>query len=133
MKELFIVVFILIWLVMFGALIFTIFFNDVNIKYERTEHFEQREVFVTGYNTVKEQTDDTPCISASGANICGRSDVVACPRDIPLGSEVYILGKKYICEDRLSKKYDDRVDVSCDKDMKCPYEITGVYIIEIKK
>ena len=30
------------------------------------------ETYVTGYNTVPGQTDYTPCIAASGANICGR-------------------------------------------------------------
>src|SRR5467141_3847243 len=29
------------------------------------------ETYVTGYNTVPGQTDYTPCIAASGANICG--------------------------------------------------------------
>ena len=32
------------------------------------------EAYVTGYNTVRNQTDDTPCIAASGANICGRRE-----------------------------------------------------------
>ena len=35
------------------------------------------KAYVTGYNTVTEQTSPTPCISASGDNICGRTDVVA--------------------------------------------------------
>jgi len=72
----------------------------------------------TGYNTVKEQTDNTPCISASGDNICGRKDVVACPRSIELGTQVKINGKYYLCLDRLAEKYDNRFDISFDKDMK---------------
>jgi 3D (Asp-Asp-Asp) domain-containing protein len=48
---------------------------------------------VTGYNTVPEQTDSTPCISANGTNICGRDDVVACPSEITLGTMVIIDGK----------------------------------------
>jgi hypothetical protein len=80
---------------------------------------------VTGYNTVPAQTDSTPCIAASGADICGRPDAVACPRRIDLGTVVEIRGIAYTCEDRLAKKYDRRFDISCDKDMACPYEVAG--------
>src|SRR3954462_8073942 len=72
--------------------------------------------FVTGYNTVAGQTDSTPCIGASGVNICGRRDGGACPRRIGLGTIVEIRGATYVCEDRLAKKYDSRFDISCDKD-----------------
>jgi hypothetical protein len=81
--------------------------------------------YVTGYNTVPEQTSPTPCIAASGGNICGRTDVVACPRSISLGSFLQIRGATYICKDRLAKKYDSRFDISCDKDFACPYQVTG--------
>jgi hypothetical protein len=81
--------------------------------------------YVTGYNTVPAQTSPTPCIAASGDNICGRTDVVACPRRISLGSFLQINGATYICEDRLAKKYDSRFDISCDKDFACPYQVTG--------
>src|SRR5881392_1285736 len=43
------------------------------------------ETYVTGYNTVPGQTDHTPCIAASGANICGRRDAIACPPLLPSG------------------------------------------------
>jgi hypothetical protein len=62
------------------------------------------ETYVTGYNTVRAQTDDTPCIGASGANICGRRDTVACPPLLKLGATVEIRGKKYVCEDRTARK-----------------------------
>jgi hypothetical protein len=86
---------------------------------------------VTGYNTVPAQTDSTPCIAASGANICGRRDVVACPRSISLGTVVEIRGETYVCEDRLAKKYDARFDISCDKDKACPYEVAGWTTIKV--
>ena len=86
---------------------------------------ETRMAMVTGYNTVPEQTDSTPCIAASGDNICGRSDVVACPYDIALGTEVFIDGNNYVCLDRTAKKFDGRFDISCDKDMECPYQVHG--------
>lgn len=80
---------------------------------------------VTAYNTVEAQTDASPCVAAGGY-ICGRRDVVACPRHIPLHTWVTIEGKTYECMDRTAPKYDHRFDISCDKDMACPYRITGV-------
>lgn len=73
---------------------------------------------VTAYNTVPEQTWGDPCISASGDNICGMSNVVACPRAIPLGTWIIIDEEYYICLDRLALKYDKRFDLSFDKDIK---------------
>src|SRR5262245_58990608 len=63
------------------------------------------ETYVTGYNTVAIQTDGTPCIGAAGTYICGRNDVVACPPLLTLGTAVEIGGKRYVCEDRTSRKY----------------------------
>lgn len=83
------------------------------------------QAFVTGFNTVEAQTDETPCISASGDNICGRNDVVACPRHLPLGTKVEIDGKMYECLDRTAPKYNNRFDISCDKDFDCPARVTG--------
>jgi hypothetical protein len=87
-------------------------------------HHDMR-AYVTGYNTVAGQTDLTPCLAASGANICGRRDAVDCPRGISLGTMVEIRGTSYVCEDRLAKKFDTRFDISCDKDTKCPPQVTG--------
>ena len=81
---------------------------------------KQLKVFyadVTGYNTVPEQTDSDPC-NAKGGNICGRINVVACPRSIPLFSWVKILDKKYQCMDWTSEKYNGRFDISFDKDIE---------------
>lgn len=93
-------------------------------------HHEVR-AYVTGYNTVAGQTDSTPCIAASGANICGRHDAVACPRRIDLGTVIEIRGTTYVCEDRLAKKFDDRFDISCDKDTDCPPQVTGWVTIKV--
>jgi hypothetical protein len=93
-------------------------------------HHEVR-AFVTGYNTIPGQTDSTPCVAASGANICGRRDAVACPRRINLGTTVEISGITYVCEDRLAKKFDDRFDISCDKDTACPPKVTGWATVKV--
>lgn len=73
---------------------------------------------VTAYNTVAAQTDSTPCIAATGDNICGRRDVAACPRRVPLGTWVEIKGIRYECLDRTARKYDGRYDISFDKDVQ---------------
>lgn len=87
---------------------------------EQEEHagnYYEIKVVITAYNSVPEQTDDTPCIGAGGY-ICGRNDVVACSRSIPLGTIVEIDNKQYVCLDRLSTKYDNRVDIFMDKDLE---------------
>jgi hypothetical protein len=93
--------------------------------------YRQICALVTGYKTVPAQTDRTPCIAASGANICGRSDVVACPRNIRFGTLVEIRGVIYVCEDRTAQKFDGRFDISCDKDAHCPYTLAGWTTVKI--
>jgi len=93
--------------------------------------YQEIQAYVTGYNTVAAQTSKTPCTAASGANICGRRDAVACPRHIDLGTIIEIRGAIYVCEDRLAKKYDTRFDISCDKDRSCPSEVTGWTTIKV--
>lgn len=36
---------------------------------------------------------------------------VACPRDIQLGTKVFLDGIEYTCEDRTAKEYDGRYDI----------------------
>ena len=79
---------------------------------------EQTYATITAYNTVPEQTWGDPCISASGDNICGKKNVVACPRSIRLGTWVIIDNEYYQCLDRLALKYDNRFDISFDKDIE---------------
>jgi hypothetical protein len=89
------------------------------------------ETYVTGYNTAVAQTDDTPCIAATGGNICGRRNVVACPRLLPLGTVIEIRGKQYICEDRTAQKFDGRFDIGCDKDARCPFKVAGWTMVKV--
>jgi len=72
----------------------------------------------TGYNTVEAQTDSTPCMSASGDFICGRTNVVACPPSIPMYTWVSIDGKMYECLDRTHPRFGNRFDISFDKDIQ---------------
>ncbi len=67
---------------------------------------------VTAYYPSKKETDNTPCISASGLNICKtKKNIVACPRKYPFGTRVIIEGKLYFCEDRTNIKYDGIFDI----------------------
>ena len=91
------------------------------------------ETYVTGYNTVRSQTDDTPCIAASGANICGRRDTIACPPFLPLGAIVKVRGVRYVCEDRMAHKYRMRFDINCDKDKNCPRRVTGWTSVKVER
>lgn len=74
--------------------------------------------YVTAYNTTTTQTDSTPCLSASGVDICGVDNVVACPRDIPFGTEVDIAGSRYVCLDRMAPRFNDRYDISFKEDVE---------------
>ena len=76
---------------------------------------------VTAYNAGDpRQTDDTPCISASGENICkalakGKKRCAA--NFVPLGSRLYV-DKIGVClvTDRTNKRYRNRVDIAMQKD-----------------
>lgn len=63
---------------------------------------------VTAYSP-KEGCDDPECIMASGKRVY--EGAVACSRAIPLGTKIKVAGKIYTCEDRLAKRFDDRVDI----------------------
>lgn len=105
---------------------------NVNKVEQKTEEVKTEIVYAytTAYNTLAYQTDNTPCIGADGTNICGRTDVVACPRNIKLGTRVKIDGKLYQCTDRTNLKYDGRFDISFDKDLKGALEY-GIQFKEI--
>lgn len=105
--------------------------GEVQITLKQYEPITTRTATVTAYNTVPAQTDSSPCISASGHNICGRDDVTACPRSIAFGTIIEINRKRYYCYDRLSSKYDNRFDISFDKDVQSAKE-WGIKTLEVK-
>jgi hypothetical protein len=126
---------IIVFIVWLAVLAVISFWHSSSVRYEAPpeETVSVSSVIlarVTGYNTVPEQTDSTPCIAASGDDICGRTDVVACPRAMELGTRVRIDGKVYECLDRTALKFDGRFDISCDKEMLCPYKITGTTSVD---
>ena len=76
--------------------------------------------YVTAYNAGDEsQTDDTPCISADGSNICKRlerGEKLCAANFVPLGSKLHI-DKIGVCTvtDRMNRRYRNRVDIAMHK------------------
>ncbi len=71
-----------------------------------------KTVVATAYNSVPEQTDDTPFITASGTTV--RHGVVAA-NFLPIGTRItipeYYGDQTFIVEDRMHERYSDRVDI----------------------
>jgi 3D (Asp-Asp-Asp) domain-containing protein len=69
-------------------------------------------VTATAYNSVPEQTDDTPFITASGTHV--RPGVIAA-NFLPMGTMVkipdYFGDQIFIVEDRMNPRYDKRIDI----------------------
>lgn len=73
-------------------------------------------VTVTAYSSTPDQTDDTPCITADGFDVCanGIENVVAA-NFLPIGTQVkipdYFGDQVFTVHDRMNRRYGDRVDV----------------------
>lgn len=71
---------------------------------------------MTAYNSEVGQTDDSPCTTANGFNVCkhGIEDTIAA-NFLPMGTKVKIpnlFGERvFIVRDRMNKKHPNRVDV----------------------
>jgi 3D (Asp-Asp-Asp) domain-containing protein len=72
---------------------------------------------VTAYNAgIEAQTDASPCISASGDNICemlARGEKICATNFVPLGTKLYI--KNYgecTVLDRMNSRFKNRVDIA---------------------
>lgn len=71
---------------------------------------------MTAYNSDPRQTDDSPCITANGFNVCehGVEDTIAA-NFLKFGTKVMIpelFGDRvFVVRDRMNKRYPDRVDI----------------------
>jgi len=76
---------------------------------------------VTAYNAGDpKQTDETPCISANGENLCkalAKGEKRCAANFVPLGSSLYV-DKFGVCvvTDRTNRRYLNRVDIAMRKD-----------------
>jgi 3D (Asp-Asp-Asp) domain-containing protein len=90
----------------------------------KNQHFRVKSEtirVVTAYNVGDpRQTDDTPCISANGENICralAEGEMRCAANFVPLGSHLYV-DKIGVClvTDRMNRRYRNRVDIAMQKD-----------------
>jgi 3D (Asp-Asp-Asp) domain-containing protein len=83
--------------------------NEIAIK--KTGIYE-----ITAYTSEAAQTDNTPCITANGFNLCehGQEDSVAA-NFLPFGAKIKmpdLFGDKvFVVRDRMNSRYYDRVDI----------------------
>lgn len=71
---------------------------------------------ITAYTSDPAQTDDTPCITASGLDVCERNiENVVAANFLPMGTRVKIpelYGDRiFYVEDRMNRRYDYRMDI----------------------
>ena len=66
---------------------------------------------ITAYNPVPKQTDSTPCISASGLNVCETKKRIVATNEFPFGTKLLIDGKIWEVQDRTNKRYSHRIDL----------------------
>ncbi len=73
------------------------------------------KVIATAYNSLPNQTDDTPFITASGTHV--RMGVIAA-NFLPMGTKVkipdYYGDQVFVVEDRMNQRYDKRIDIWMD-------------------
>ena len=67
--------------------------------------YEEITATIYAYNSLPEQTDEDPTITASGKFAYEGS--IACPSKYAFGTRVKYDGKFYTCEDRMNKRYRD--------------------------
>jgi 3D (Asp-Asp-Asp) domain-containing protein len=91
--------------------------DELEIEKDQDLNVVRRSVHtITAYNSLPEQTNDQPCITANGFNVCehGLEDTIAA-NFLRFGTKVRIpdlFGDRiFIVRDRMNKRYPDRVDV----------------------
>lgn len=74
---------------------------------------------VTAYNTLEEQTDSTPCISASGKNVCGLSECTIAMNGVPFGTVITIdtVGTCTVVDRKNARYSHEWIDINFDKDI----------------
>lgn len=84
-----------------------------NAEFEATGDSRVRET--SAYTSTVGQTDSTPCISASGDNICdlyAQGVKIVASNAFPLGSKIYVEGYgEAVVLDRMNSRYQNTVDV----------------------
>lgn len=77
---------------------------------------EKMTIYVSAYSSTPEETDDTPCITANGYNLCEHNleNVIAC-NFLPFGTKVVFHDldpeKVYTVVDRMHERFNSRMDI----------------------
>lgn len=96
---------------------------------------------ITAYNSEAGQTDDSPCITANGYNVCksGVEDTIAA-NFLKFGTKVKIpelFGDRvFVVRDRMNKKHPERVDVwmvNHSDAIKFGVKVAKIEVIEVVK
>lgn len=67
---------------------------------------------ITAYTASPEETDSTPCITASGFYICDEHRIkVVANNELEFGTRVRIGGQIYFVQDRMARKNDGKFDI----------------------
>jgi 3D (Asp-Asp-Asp) domain-containing protein len=74
------------------------------------------KIYVTAYSSNEDETDDSPCITSSGYNLCqhNKENVIAC-NFLPIGTKVRFPDldpdKFYTVVDRMHERFNSRMDI----------------------
>ena len=102
--------------------------TDINVlkkwrAWEESKKKVTKMVPTTAYTSRVEETDDSPCISADGSDICKRyanGETLYATNDIPLGTKVKVDGVIGTVVDRMNRRYTGtgRIDVYMGHNLK---------------
>lgn len=71
-----------------------------------------QRAIITAYTASQSETDETPCLTASGLNICESNEVIVANNCLPFGTIIQIDGAGYSVQDRMNRRYDcDHFDI----------------------
>ena len=77
---------------------------------------EKLKIYVTAYSSNEDETDDSPCIAASGYNLCQHSlENVVAANFLPFGTKIKFPDidpdKIYTVVDRMHERFNSRIDI----------------------
>lgn len=81
--------------------------SEVEIHNMMMRDFQRskKQVIVSYYTASLDETDDTPCITADGTNICGNEEKIVACNWLPFDTIVEIDGVDYRVADRMNRRY----------------------------
>ena len=91
---------VVVWAFLMGWLVGSLW-PETRYIYEKPVNIVRGEV--SAYTSSPDETDDTPCITASGAVV---GEGIVANNCFEFGQVVRISGKNYIVQDRLNKRYE---------------------------